>query len=218
MEIPEKIKKVYSEIQSPRFRVPIEKVSKSFSTLLSCMIKIFMDSSNLKFVIDSMLRVSSLTNFIIGLVHLTLHTPSSSKSEGMTVLALCRFVLERPRYLWTYCQRQTFITPEHLGSSGHGQTQRIDRNLMKGLQCQSITVSVLNECLIQGARPYWNQRWSRSAPNANGLDPAGQRGGVYPKHQWTKSKRAWRQRFIHIHIQRHIRRNVGMLPNYVISH
>ena len=33
------------------------------------MIKIFMDSSNVKFVTDSTLRVSSITNFTIGLVH-----------------------------------------------------------------------------------------------------------------------------------------------------
>ena len=44
-------------------------VSKSFSALLRCVIKVFMDSSNVKFVIDPTLRVSSITNFIIGLVH-----------------------------------------------------------------------------------------------------------------------------------------------------
>ena len=46
-----------------------KKTSKSFSALLSCMIKIFTDSSNVKFVIDSTLCVSSITNFIVGLVH-----------------------------------------------------------------------------------------------------------------------------------------------------
>ena len=46
-----------------------EKVSRSFGTLLTCMIKMFMDSSNVRFVIDSTLRVSSITNFIVGLVH-----------------------------------------------------------------------------------------------------------------------------------------------------
>ena len=46
-----------------------EKISKSYSALFSCMIKIFVDSSNVKFVIDSTLRISSITNIIIGLVH-----------------------------------------------------------------------------------------------------------------------------------------------------
>ena len=39
-----------------------EEVSKSFGALMSCMIKVFMDSSNVKFVIDSTLCVSSMTN------------------------------------------------------------------------------------------------------------------------------------------------------------
>ena len=46
-----------------------EKKSKSFNALLRCMIKVFMDSSNVKIAIDSTLRVSSITNFIIGRVH-----------------------------------------------------------------------------------------------------------------------------------------------------
>ena len=46
-----------------------KRVSKSFSASLSCMIKVFMDSSNVKFVINSTLRVSSITNFSIGFVH-----------------------------------------------------------------------------------------------------------------------------------------------------
>ena len=46
-----------------------KKMSKSFDALLSYMIKMFMDSSNVKIVIDSTLTVSSITNFIIGLVH-----------------------------------------------------------------------------------------------------------------------------------------------------
>ena len=41
------------------------KVSNSFSALLSCMITVFMGSSNVKFVIDSTLRVTSMTNFHI---------------------------------------------------------------------------------------------------------------------------------------------------------
>ena len=37
--------------------------------LVHCLVAWFMDSSNVKFVIDSTLRVSSLQTFIIGLVH-----------------------------------------------------------------------------------------------------------------------------------------------------
>ena len=40
-----------------------QKVSKSFSALLSCMIKVFMDYFNEMLVIDSALPVSSMTNF-----------------------------------------------------------------------------------------------------------------------------------------------------------
>ena len=40
-----------------------KEVSKSFSALLNCMVKVFMDYSNVKFVIDSTLRVSSMTSF-----------------------------------------------------------------------------------------------------------------------------------------------------------
>ena len=40
-----------------------KKTSKSSSALLSCMIKVFMGFSNVEFVIDSTLRVLSMTNF-----------------------------------------------------------------------------------------------------------------------------------------------------------
>ena len=53
----------YSAKRWGRWMNSWEKVSKSFSALLSCMIKISMDSFNMKFVIDSTLRVSTITNF-----------------------------------------------------------------------------------------------------------------------------------------------------------
>ena len=40
-----------------------QEVTKSYSALFSCMIKVFMDYFNEMFVIDSALRVSSMTNF-----------------------------------------------------------------------------------------------------------------------------------------------------------
>ena len=42
-----------------------EKVSKAFSALLGCMIKLFMDSSNVKFVRDPTLRTSSIISNIL---------------------------------------------------------------------------------------------------------------------------------------------------------